>query len=235
MAFTIDETIWRLFPGMQLVVGFGQQLDNTAEHPELLLQFTAAQHRLREGWAHENAQAHPSISAWRDALQRIGVSGKKFPCSIEAMTRRVLNGGAVPAINPLTDFYNTISLNNLVPAGAWDVAGLTNGDITLRVTRGGEPFTELGQPASIPVAAGEVSYADPTEIITRHFVWRQSEKAKVVSATRCFFFVAEVLPATPPETAETVMDDFSAGMRHHFGLKVNATVLQEPDLRWDWE
>jgi DNA/RNA-binding domain of Phe-tRNA-synthetase-like protein len=42
----------------------------------------------------------------------MGVSGRKFPSSIEALLRRAFKGGEPLRINPLVDFYNAVSLES---------------------------------------------------------------------------------------------------------------------------
>ncbi|MDP8946327.1 MAG: hypothetical protein M3N03_10425 [Actinomycetota bacterium] len=43
-------------------------------------------------------------------MTAMGVSGRKFPSSIEDLLRRAFKGGEPLRINPLVDFYNAVSL-----------------------------------------------------------------------------------------------------------------------------
>ena len=43
---------------------------------------------------HDNPQSHPQVAAWRTAMSGIGISGRKFPNSIESLLRRAFKGGA---------------------------------------------------------------------------------------------------------------------------------------------
>jgi hypothetical protein len=45
-----------------------------------------------------------------EAMTAMGVSGRKFPSSIEDLLRRAFKGGEPLRINPLVDFYNVVSL-----------------------------------------------------------------------------------------------------------------------------
>lgn len=235
MAFSIEPTIWEKFPGMRLVVAEAAGIDNQSDRPEVRKLLEDVQDRLKAGWTYENPQSHPRIQAWREAFQRIGVKGKDFPSSIEALVRRVVAGKRIASINSLVDFYNAVSLQLIVPAGGWDVEGLAGGDIQLRLTREGEPFQELGgQSGPVAVAAGEVSYTDAQEIITRHFVWRQSERAKVGPETREVFLVSEILPAAGSELAEEVERAFVEGLQGSFGVTAHSAILEPGTARWDW-
>ncbi|MEE8583506.1 MAG: phenylalanine--tRNA ligase beta subunit-related protein, partial [Acidobacteriota bacterium] len=179
-----------------------------------------------------NPQSHPHIAAWREAFKQLGLSGKRFPSSIEALTRRVLSGRGLGNINPLVDFYNAISLQHIVPAGGWDVDDL-QGDALLYRTRGGEPFHELGTSKLIQAEAGEVAYADDEQLITRHFVWRQSDRGKITPATRRVLLVSEILGPVGAEVAGLVRESLEEGLREHFGVEARTEILDERVSRWE--
>jgi DNA/RNA-binding domain of Phe-tRNA-synthetase-like protein len=241
MAFIIESKVWNLFAGMRLVVGVGHGLINTPDtSPNVLGELRTTEEALKASWVHENAQSHPKIAIWREAFQQNGVSGKKFPSSIEALTRRVVGGGSLPDINPLTNFYNSLSLKHLVPAGAWDIDALSGGDIILRVSKKGDRFCELGCSEYLSMEEGEVCYADHKELITRHFVWRQSEKAKITTTTKSFFFVSELIPmegedaAEIDERAEQLKCALQKDCLSLFHISLQVDILSLPTDRWDW-
>ena len=89
------------------------------------------------------------------------------------------------------DFYNAISLNHLVAAGAFDLDPL-EGDIKLRLTCEGDQFTALDQDEAILVDPGEVAYASGSTILTRHFMWRQARTGLVHQHSTRIFLVSEV-------------------------------------------
>jgi DNA/RNA-binding domain of Phe-tRNA-synthetase-like protein len=235
MAFIVQDEIWCLFPGLRLVVAYAPDLDNATPRPAILQELRETEDRVKSERTYPNAQSHPYVDAWRQAFKRLGLSGKNFPSSIEALTRRVLSGGGVPDINPVVNLYNTISLRNSVPMGGWDVAGIAGGDVILKVTDREERFLELGTTTWTSVQAGEVSYADAREVITRHFVWRQSDTAKVTPNTRNVFFVSEVLPPAANTVCAAVRDELAAGLRTHFGVAANTAILGANCSRWEWE
>ncbi|WP_138505974.1 B3/4 domain-containing protein [Nostoc sp. PA-18-2419] len=235
MAFVVDKTVYDMFPGLLLVVCSGRNLDNETEKPNIQQALKNVQIQLRNSWEYANPQSHPKIEAWRRAFKQIGVSGQKFPSSIEAFCRRILSGREIPSINPLVNFYNLISIRNLVTSGGWDIDNIHGENIFLKLTTGGEPFIELGQKIPIYVEAGEVSYTDAKELITRHIVWRQSETAKIVTTTKNFFLVAEILPDVGREVAEFVEKSFIDGIEEYFNIKVKSAILDIQCLRWEWD
>lgn len=233
MALTIGEAVWDRFPGMLLVVAAARDVENQARRPAIAEELARIAARLPVTWGYGDAASHPHVAAWRSALANAGVA-KKFPSAIESLARRVLAGKPLAHINPVVDFYNTVSLTHVVPVGGWDLDGVAGGDIHLRVTAGGERFRELGSDATAIAGPGEISYADDEELITRHFVWRQSEKAKISGATRRLFLISEILAEVGPAVADEVRSAFAAGLERHFAAKAVTEILDARHRRWNW-
>jgi DNA/RNA-binding domain of Phe-tRNA-synthetase-like protein len=235
MSFLIEKSIWEQFPEMLLVVAYADGIDNHVDNAAVAEALQQVQQEVTEGWAYPNAQSHPFIAAWRSTFrQAMNLKGGDFPSSIEALVKRVLSGRGLFSINPLVNFYNVVSLRHVVPVGGWDVDGMIGGNIHLRHTRAAETFHELGATDAVSVNAGEVCYADEAALITRHFVWRQSEEAKVTSETRRLFLVSEILPAAGRTVATEVSQEFLTGMRKYFGVDAQVSILQTGEERWDW-
>ena len=181
MRLVVEPRIFDCFPGLHLPVALARDLRNAPSE--------ALRSEWHEAWQEAgardlpNAQTHPYVNAWREHLRGAGVSGKKFPTSIEAMLRRALKGGEPFHINPLVDFYNTLSLRHVVPAGAWDLDEVP-ADLQLRFTRAGDHFTSLDETQAVAVAEGEIAYASGPVVLTRHLMWRQARQALVQPETR---------------------------------------------------
>lgn len=235
MSLVVDDAVRARLPGMLLVVAAAGGIDNRAARPAIAEGLAAVAAALPAGWRWGSAQAHPHVAAWREALGRLGIPARKFPSAVESLTRRALAGKGAPRINPLVDLYNFVSLAHVVPVGGWDVDELAGGDILLRFTGGGERFRELGSEQTELAGPGELGYADREELITRHFVWRQSEKAKVTPSTRRVFMVSEILAAVGPAVAERVRESLASGLEEHFGVRPLTAVLGPERNRWDWQ
>ncbi len=179
-----------------------------------------------------NSQSHPRVAPWRAAFKGLGFSGKKFPSSIEAILRRALKGGQAFTINSLVDFYNTVSLENVVPAGGYDLEGVE--ELELRFTRESDRFQALDDRESIPVPAGEVGYVQAETVLTRHFVWRQSRQALITESTRDVLLLSEVLGELPDGVADRVEEQFTTGLREHFGVAGEPVRLSATRLEANW-
>lgn len=232
MQFSIDPAILERFPGMRIVAAVAHGLDNRAAPDGLDPAWI-------ESWSRagrldlDDARSHPTVAALRARFRDAGVSMKRFPTSIEAMLRRALKGGEPFRINPLVDFYNTLSMRHVLPAGAFDLATLP-GDIDLRFTREGDRFTALDAQAPIEVPAGEIAYASAQVVLTRHFMWRQAREALVHPHTSEVFLVSEVPAEAGEDAAREMLADMSSGLERFFGVTPHTFVLDaaNPGVRW---
>jgi DNA/RNA-binding domain of Phe-tRNA-synthetase-like protein len=237
MRFVFSPKIFELYPGLKLPVVVAQGLEPTANSIRV-------EKLWREAWeeagllasTYANAQSHPRVAAWREAMAATGVSGRKYPSSVESLLRRAFKGGEPPRINPLVDFYNSVSLRYVVPAGGFDLA-LLGDALELRLTREADTFRPLDSASAERVEPKEVAYASGNEILTRHFVWKQSHTGLLNESTRSVFLVSEVLGEVEESAdglAQAVLEDLCEGLRRHFGAEpVNFLVEQRvPAASW---
>lgn len=225
MEFTVAPEVSARFPGMRVAVAVARGLENAAPHPAIeALWRNAWQAAAVEAAPYGNAQSHPRVKPWRERFTAMGVSGKQFPSSVEALLRRALKGGEPFAINPLVDWYNALSLRHLVPAGAFDLAALDGQPLELRLTREGDTFTALDAADAEAVPPGEIAYAVGSTVLTRHFVWRQSREGLVVPETDDVVLLSEVLGEVGPAVADAILADFLAGLRDYFGVEGTGAV-----------
>ena len=237
MRFVVEPEIFELYPGLRLPVAVAERVEAAADS-------TGVEKLWRQAWeeagqsalTYGNAQSHPRIAAWRDAMVAMGISGRKFPSSVESLLRRAFKGGEPPSINPLVDFYNSISLRHVVPAGGFDLEQLDDA-LELRFTREGDTFRPLDSTSAERVEPGEVAYASGNDVLTRHFVWKQSHKGLLGESTRSVFLVCEVLGEVEESAdgvTQAVLEDLSEGVRRHFGAEPATFLVEErvPAASW---
>ena len=230
--FQVDPEVYQHFPGMRLVIAVAEGLDNhTARVPVKELWQQSWENVAQLGL--EAARAHPYVKAGRENFAARGVSMKRFPTSIEAMLRRALKGGDVFSINPLVDFYNALSLQHICPAGAFDLDALDQ-SLALRMTTGDERFTALDATEPVTVPAGEVAYTSGADVLTRHFMWRQSRLGLVTPHSTRIFLVSEIPGAAGEAVAEAMRGSMTAGLRDLFGVPCQSFVMDtdQADLCW---
>ena len=233
MGLVVRPEIFAAFPGIRVAAVVARGI-RPASDPEAVDRF------WNEAWAaagaareHGNAQFHPRVAPWRQGFLALGVSGKRFPTSIEALLRRALKGGDPFRIHPLVDFYNAVSLRHILPAGGYDLAEL-DGPLEVRATRAGDTFRALDEETAEPVPEGELAYACGSSVLTRHLVWRQSRRALITAETREAVLVAEALAEIPDEALDAVAEDLRQGLKRWFGATAVIHRLDQERSELDW-
>jgi DNA/RNA-binding domain of Phe-tRNA-synthetase-like protein len=232
--FSIQPAIFDLFPGVCIAVAIASGVDNSVTRPAIEAGWRAAWTGAGAAAEYGNAQSHPRAAPWRECFRAMGISGKEFPSSVEALLRRALKGGEPFQVSPLVDFYNAVSLRHFVPAGAFDLDEV-EGDIALRLTRAGDTFWPFDGTEAVDVSPGEVAYADRENILTRHFVWRQAQYGLIGAGTRRVMLLAEVLGEIGPEVAQAVLQELLGGLRDEFGVEAERASVADarnPVLTW---
>jgi DNA/RNA-binding domain of Phe-tRNA-synthetase-like protein len=208
MFFSIQKELFDILPDLTIGMVVAKDVDNTRPSQEIDDLLNQAVEEVKKNLGGDKAQEHSRIKPWRGAFSKLGISGSKFPSSIESMARRILKGDPFPKINPLVDLYNSVSLRFLVPMGGHDLDTI-EGNIHLRFAEGWEPFTPMGGGETLTVPKGELVYRDDREVLTRNWVWRQCEKDKATEKTRNIFIPIDVLGEVGRERADEITLELS--------------------------
>ncbi len=224
MYFSIQKELFGLLPDLTIGMVAATGVDNTHRSKEMDDLLTQAIEELRRNFVADKAQEHPKIKPWRVAFSKLGISGSKFPSSIESMARRILRGDPFPRINPLVDLYNSVSLRYLVPMGGHDLDTL-KGNIYLWFTEGWEPFTPLGGGETVVVPKGELVYRDDQEVLTRNWVWRQCEKDKATDKTKNIFIPIDVLGEVGRGCTDEIIRELSQLIPRYLSGTIFSAIL----------
>jgi len=224
MFFSIQKEIFDILPDLTIGMVVAKGVDNTHPSKEIDDLLAKAVEEVKKNFVGDKAQEHPRIKPWRTAFSKLGISGSKFPSSIESMARRILKGDPFPKINPLVDLYNSVSLRFLVPMGGHDLDTL-EGNIHLRFTEGWEPFTPMGGGETVTVPKGELVYRDDREVLTRNWVWRQCEKDKTTEKTKNIFIPMDVLGEVGRGRADEIILELSQLIPRYLGGTLFSDIL----------
>ena len=154
--------------------------------------------------------SHTTVSAVRKLFRAAGTDPTRYRPSSEALLRRVLKGEDLPAIHPLVDFNNCLSVELAVPCCVMREGSVTP-PMVLRAGRPGESYESLRGPFNLEgkplLADAEGPFGTP---IT------DGVRVKVQGDTRRAWMVA-YLPAgvVTAERAEEVLTELvaKAGVR----------------------
>jgi DNA/RNA-binding domain of Phe-tRNA-synthetase-like protein len=226
MYFSIQKELFDILPDLTIGMVVAMGVDNTHLSREINDLLTQGIEELRRNLTVDRVQEHPRIKPWRTTFSKIGISGSKFPSSIESMARRIFKGDPFPEINPLVDLYNSISLKYVVPMGGHDLDTL-EGNIHLRFAEGWEPFTPMGGGETVIVPKGELVYCDYREVLTRNWVWRQCEKDKATDKTKNVFIPIDVLGEVGKERADEIISELSIGIPKYLGGTIYSAILNK--------
>lgn len=157
------------------------------------------------------ADAH--IAAWRDAFKQFGAKPARTPSSVEALRKRVARDGSLPAIDPVVDLYNAISIKYALPIGGENVAAFV-GDPRLVRADGTEHFDTLkeGEPYTESPEPGEVIWRDDAGVTCRRWNWRQGVRTRLDASTQKMWFILESLPEMPIDALHQASDELIAGL-----------------------
>lgn len=161
----------------------------------------AACAQLASEYTPEFIATDPIIQGFRALRTAIGRSPRKRRCSIESLIGIVHRRGELPAIHPVVDVYNLVSLETRLTLGAHDLDQVV-GNITLRIVAGEEPFIPLGSDQHEPVQAGEYAYLDDAGDVLCRLDYKQCDKTKLTEATTRCLVILQGNANTPPELLE---------------------------------
>jgi DNA/RNA-binding domain of Phe-tRNA-synthetase-like protein len=224
MFFSIQKELFDILPDLTIGMVVAMGVENTHPSKEIDDLLTQAIEEMKKNFIGDKAQDHPRIKPWRTTFSKLGISGSKFPSSIESMARRILKGDPFPKINPLVDLYNSVSLRFLVPMGGHDLDTI-QGNIHLQFAEGWEPFTPMGGGETAVVPKGELVYRDDREVLTRNWVWRQCEKDKSTEKTKNIFIPIDVLGEVGRERADEIILELSQLIPRYLGSTLFSAIL----------
>ena len=212
--YSIAEEIFVHFSDFIRGVVVARGVANRLSPPGLVALLRTEEENLRKQLTSEALISHPKIVSWREAFRSLGIKPSEYRPSIEAMARRVMNGNELPSINALVDIGNVISLRYLLPIGGHSLDALT-GDIILRAATGDEEFIPFGSNQVEHPDQGEFIFTEGRNVLTRRWVWRQSNHTLTEISTTFIEFNIDGLPPVSSDEIQKASDDL-AGLVQQF-------------------
>jgi DNA/RNA-binding domain of Phe-tRNA-synthetase-like protein len=102
----------------------------------------------RQRWQLEGLASDPTVAALRKLFRAAGCDPTRYRPSSEALLRRILKGGELPAISPLVDLNNCLSLALAVPCCVMAAAEVSS-PYVLRAGAPGEDYESLKGPFNL--------------------------------------------------------------------------------------
>ncbi|MFQ2316810.1 B3/B4 domain-containing protein [Aeromonas caviae] len=220
----IDPEIARLAPGfcaLSIVVEAAPVID-TLVGERALARACAALGTDEAPWALEH------LAAWDQVFKGFGAKPARTPCSAQALRKRVLRDGVLPAIDPVVDLYNAISIEYAIPVGGEDLAAYV-GAPRLVIADGSECFDTLkdGLPTQEAPAPGEVVWRDDIGVTCRRWNWRQGIRTRLSLSSPRMWFILECLPPMPRTALWEAGGRLIAGLTQMMpGARIEQTLVE---------
>jgi DNA/RNA-binding domain of Phe-tRNA-synthetase-like protein len=216
MIYHVDPQLFTKYPSyVRGLVIVRRAINIESPIDEVLRMLLGAQKAIRQRADLETPATQPNIAAWREAYRVFGAKPSEYPCSIEALVKRVRRGDEVPYINTLTALCNSASLRYLVPIGGHAIDVLqADGELRLGFATGTEEFTPFsGAPQSGRIEhpnPGEVIFTYNTSIVLcRRWTWRQGEFSKLQRTTTAAVINVDGLPPVTRDDVELISNDLA--------------------------
>jgi DNA/RNA-binding domain of Phe-tRNA-synthetase-like protein len=189
MYFHHSKEIWQDYPWLSAGVLHADGITANASFDKQIAEFHAvADTRL----AQQPEGQFPEIQAWRRTFTAMGLKSTQYRCAAESLLRRYRKDGSLPAIHPLVDLCNAVSLAYAVPIAVFDIAQVAD-SLQVRYATGDETYLTFSGVVETP-EAGEVVFVDAARRAhARRWTNRQSAYSSVSPATASVLIVAEAM------------------------------------------
>ncbi len=228
MRFHHADDLWQDFPTLVPAALYAEGISpDRPVGPRVESYSAAAAARLAGGTESEL----PEIQAWRRAFGRMGLKPTQYRCASESLLRRFRKEGGLPAIHPLIDLCNALSLAHAIPVAVFDASRVT-GDLAVRRATGEETYLTFGGTVEHP-DPGEVVFADDAgQAHARRWTNRQSGLSAVRDTTSSVLVVAEALHDTAPDDVRRLCTALADELTAVWSVRPASAVLSRsaPDF-----
>jgi tyrosyl-tRNA synthetase len=185
MKFSLKKELTDKFPNLQVGLLVATDVDNTQNLDQTYQILWNKNEKRAKEFNKSELKDIPKIQSWLNAFKKVNIDPQENLPSHAAMLQRVINREQIPSINPLVNLYNAQSLDSLLPLGGHDLDKI-KGDISVGPNSKKLEFTPINsdQNISITTPANEFVYADSQKVMTRKWVWRQSQKTMTTTETQ---------------------------------------------------
>jgi DNA/RNA-binding domain of Phe-tRNA-synthetase-like protein len=226
--FQHSSEIWRDFPELVPGVVFATGITPDVAVGDRVAKFTAvASSRLER----EPESELPEIRAWRRTFTRMGLKPTQYRCASEALLRRFRKEGNLPALHPLVDVCNAVSLAFAIPVAVFDVAKISRG-LEVRYAAGDEEYLTFGGETEHP-GPHEVIFADEArQVHARRWTNRQSGRSAVQDSTATVLIVTEAMHDTASSDVPELIAAMAAELSAIWSVTPAVSVLSQPAPRF---
>jgi DNA/RNA-binding domain of Phe-tRNA-synthetase-like protein len=228
MHFQHAPDIWRDFPTLVPAALF---IDGIT--PDVSVQLAPFYATATSRLSTTSEGALPEIQAWRRTFTAMGLKSTQYRCAAESLLRRFRKEGTLPAIHPLVDLCNALSLAYAIPIAVFDTAHLAD-FLEVRPATGAETHQTFNGSTEHPTP-GEIIFADAANHAhARRWSHRQSAHSTIRPTTTAALIVAEALHPTAPTDIQHLTSTLTQALSTTWPHPPRSAILTESAPRFDF-
>lgn len=228
MEFFHAPAIWAEFPA--LVPGL-LLVENVRPDADVAARCVPFFDRARARLAQTGEADFPEIQSWRRAFGQMGLKPTQYRSAAEALLRRFRKEDTLPALHPLVDLCNAVSLAYALPVAVFDLDQIDT-SLEVRHAVGDEIYQAFSGEVERP-DPGEVIFADAArQVHARRWTFRQSRRSTVGAVTRRALVVSEGLHATANMDVPALIDTLAGELAATGFASGHQSILTAGAPRW---
>ncbi len=164
--------------------------------------------KVKDTYTLETIKDNEIIRKYRDFnWHYIKIDPTKIRPSAEALIRRILGDKKIPQISNIVDTYNWVSIETLIPIGAYDFDVLKY-PMTVRYSKENEEFVQLGGKV-ISLKGNEIILVDALNRVIFQYPYRDADFSKVKNKTKNLLLISYGVPGISIELLENSLKKFN--------------------------
>ncbi|MBP9758151.1 arginine--tRNA ligase [Candidatus Dojkabacteria bacterium] len=210
MKFKVDKAVFEKFPNLYFFIpvinGFNNNIDDLEIKTRIANMLFDGMGDLKSRFdTNEELMADANTQAFLELFKNFGANNRTFPSHV-AMAMRVVEGANIPAINPVVDTYNSLSLKYFTPFGGEDL-GEVYGDLVLKLAEGNETYIGIGSTENKSPKPGELIWIDDLDVTCRALNWRQCNRTKITPNSKVGYFIMDGVREEDKQNIENAAKD----------------------------
>ena len=187
MFLRVEKKILELRSGIYIGVVTAMGLDNQSPNEKIGQLLRGEVEAAAGALSGKNLKEDENLQLYRCAMKELGVNPSKYPCSIESILTRISKKGEFPAVSPVVDLGNYISIKYRLPVGVHDLDTLQE-DLWIRLAGEEDCGIEENHLQGDELKPGEPVYVSGHLVRTRRWIWRQMRAGRVAETAKNFLF-----------------------------------------------
>ena len=232
MKFFVSDDVFEKLPEVCFALIAAKGIDNKNINDDIRSILDNQISKTHEYFKDKNIKEYNNIACYREAFQILNINPNKFMCSIEALVSRVVKKNSLPSINSIVDLVNITSLKYTLPMGAHDILPFSD-DICIRFSKDSDIFSPIGGDEVEYMPNDELVYASSNHILTRRWIWRQSEIDKITEKSSYILFPIDGFKNKNYAELIKAKDELESNIKKYFNVETISTIIDKDNREFD--